>query len=619
MVYQPISNYGIIGNMHTTALIGLNGSIDWFCFPKHDSPSVFAEILDDEKGGYFRIYPLEQVLHSPDHFPPERVASKQFYAPGTNVLITRFLTSYGMGKVTDLMPVGLTETQLGYHSLIRQVRVERGALTFRAECYPAFNYARDSHQTFLTRTGACFQSSDLKLCLDSDIPLQQAENGIYAEFTLREGETATFIFQEAQSKEKAGSSFDQAQLKFAYDQTIQYWRRWLLQCKYKGRWREMVERSTLVLKLLTYEPTGAIIAAPTCGLPEEVGGERNWDYRYTWIRDAAFTLYGFLRLGFTQEAAQFMQWIESLCHDCTELGALQIVYGIDGRTELKEETLDHLKGYRNSYPVRLGNAAYQQLQLDIYGELMDAVYLYNKYGSPISYEFWNYLRGILNWVSENWQRKDQGMWEVRSEAQHFVYSKVMCWVALDRGIRLAEQRSLPMDHNRWLEVRDQIYEEIMTQGWDEELGTFVQYYGGQTIDASNLIMPLVFFLAPNDPRLLKMLKVVQRSPEAGGLSSGGLIHRYHTEHSEDGLNGEEGTFSMCTFWFIEALARAGRVDSQHLDEAYLLFEKTLSHANHLGLFAEEISINGQALGNFPQAFTHLALISAAWNLDKALG
>jgi GH15 family glucan-1,4-alpha-glucosidase len=295
------------------------------------------------------------------------------------------------------------------------------------------------------------------------------------------------------------------------------------------------------------------------------------------------------------------------------------MYGIDGRHTLTEEILDHLEGYKGSRPVRVGNGAYNQLQLDIYGELMDSVYLYNKYGSPISYDLWNHLRRLITWVCDNWQRKDEGIWEVRGGQQHFLYSKLMCWVAVDRALRLADKRSFPADRNRWLKVRDQIYEEIMLRGWSAKRQAFVQHYGSESLDAANLIMPLVFFISPTDPRMLKTLDATNCSPENGGLVSNSLVYRYNVKDTTDGLRGEEGTFNICTFWLVEALTRAGRHDRARLDDARFMFEKMLGHANHLGLYAEETGHSGEALGNFPQAFTHLALISAAFNLDRALG
>jgi GH15 family glucan-1,4-alpha-glucosidase len=409
-----------------------------------------------------------------------------------------------------------------------------------------------------------------------------------------------------------------AETQEVFERTVDYWHRWLSKCTYTGRWREMVYRSALTLKLMTFEPTGAIIASPTCSLPESIGGGRNWDYRYTWIRDSAFTLYGLLRIGFTEEAQAFMKWLEARAGEVKAVGTLQIVYGIDGRHNLKEQTLDHLDGYRGSRPVRIGNGAYAQLQLDIFGELFDSLYLYNKHVMPISYDVWIRLRHGLDWLCDNWQQPDEGIWEVRGGRRHFVYSKLMCWVAMDRGIRLADKRSFPADRDRWQRVRDQIYEDIMSKGWSQNRQAFVQHYDGDSLDASNLIMPMVFFMAPSDPRMLSTLHAINRSPKEGGLVSDGLVYRYDSETGEDGLKGGEGTFTMCSFWLVEALTRAGYVDGAKLTEARLLFERMLGHANHLGLYAEEIGGSGEALGNFPQAFTHFALISAAFNLDRAL-
>ena len=609
MPYLPIENYGIIGDTRTVALAGMNGSIDWLCFPRFDSPSVFAAILDQKKGGHFKISPVEK-----------EITHKQFYWPETNVLITRFLSADGVGEITDYMtapePGGRDEHQ---HQLFRRVNMVRGTMSFRMECFPAFNYARDKHELEMSMEGASFYSPGLSLGLSSNFLLEQKGNGTVREFTLQEGQTAIFILQEIEPGAGCAACLSEGEAEEVFIKTVEYWRRWISKCTYTGRWREMVHRSALLLKLLTYEPTGAIVAAPTCSLPEAVGGERNWDYRYTWIRDAAFTLYGLLRIGFTEEAAQFMQWLEGRSHELNPDGSLQIMYRIDGNQSLTEETLDHLEGYKGSRPVRMGNSAYNQLQLDIYGELMDSVYLYNKYGSPISYELWTHLRHLVGWVCENWQKPDEGIWEVRGGRQHFLYSKLMCWVALDRALRLADKRSFPADRDRWLKCRDQIYEEIMTRGWSSKRQAFVQHYGSDSLDAANLMMPLVFFLSPTDPRMLKTLDAINRSPASGGLVSNSLVYRYNPQETADGVGGEEGTFNICTFWLVEALTRAGKVDPARLDEARLMFEQMLGYANHLGLYAEQTGHRGEALGNFPQAFTHLALISAAFNLDKALG
>ncbi len=607
MAYQPIENYGVIGDTQTAALVGRDGSIDWFCYPRFDSPSVFGALLDDNKGGYFRIGP-----------EGEDVAYKQLYWPETNVLITRFLSPDGVAEITDYMSIGMDATAAETRQLVRQVEMVRGTMPLKLECCPAFNYGRDVHQTSVFDEGAAFEAPGLSLGLASPVPLQQNQRGVTAELKLEEGQRVVFVLRALPPGCGCGLTFSDQEGLADFKRTIDYWRRWISRCTYAGRWREVVYRSALVLKLLTYSPTGAIVAAPTCGLPEAVGGPRNWDYRYTWIRDAAFTLYALLRIGLTGEATQFMDWIEARCRELEPDGSLQIMYGIDGRHRLEEETLDHLEGYRGSRPVRIGNAAYTQLQLDTYGELMDSIYLYNKYGSPISYEMWCALRELINWTCNNWTREDEGIWETRGGKRHFVYSKVMSWVALDRALRLAEKRSFPTDREKWLKVRDRIYEDIMAKGWSPERQAFVQYYGSESLDASNLIMPLVFFMAASDPRMLKTLDAIYKPPSRGGLVSNNLVYRYNLKDGGDGLPGEEGTFNICTFWLVEALTRAGLSDRARLEEARLIFERMLGYANHLGLYAEETGQSGEALGNFPQAFTHLALISAAYNLNRAL-
>ncbi|MBE0536036.1 MAG: glycoside hydrolase family 15 protein [Phycisphaerae bacterium] len=605
-MYRPIESYGLIGNMRTAALVGGDGSMDWLCLPHFDSPSVFAAILDDRKGGRFQITAVDKAIHS-----------RQFYWPETNVLVTRFLCPDGVAELVDFMPVGGSSHSEGT-LIVRTITGMSGELAVRVTCHPAFNYGRDAHEVVVTPRGVCFHAPGQSLGLATDIPLKRDGTGVSGEFRLAEGQSAVFVMQSVEQGGGCGLPFSEAQAKDQFHRTIAFWRRWLAHCSYTGRWREMVHRSALVLKLLTFEPTGAIVAAPTCSLPEALGGSRNWDYRYVWIRDAAFTVYALMRIGFREEATHFMQWVEDRCRQANPDGSLQLMYTIDGRPEMPESVLGHFEGYAGSHPVRIGNAAHEQLQIDMYGELMDSVYLYNKYGSPISYDLWQSLVKTLDWVCENWHRPDTGIWEFRGEPRHFVYSKLMSWVALDRGVRLADKRSFPADRQRWLQVRDMIYREIHDKGFSATTNAFVQTYGGEALDAANLIMPLVFFMSPTDPRMLGTIDAIRTPVRRGGLTSGGLVYRYHPAQEIDGLEGEEGTFNICSFWLIEALTRAGRTDPARLDEARLMFERMMSHANHLGLYAEQIGPCGEALGNYPQAFTHIALISAAFNLDRAL-
>lgn len=598
MPYLPIENYGVIGDLHTVALVGQNGSIDWLCCPHFDSPSVFGALLDDQKGGRFQIYPTDEM-----------VKSTQLYLPDTNILITRFFTSSGVAEITDFMPIDEGGERTWQHRLVRQVSVVHGTMGFKMVCEPAFNYARTKHSIELQEHGAVFRTDELTLGLATGQPLTIKDNSIIGEFSLNDNQVTTFLLHRVEKGGICDSCLEAAESQSLFDATVAYWRKWISKCTYQGRWREMVYRSALVLKLLTFAPTGAIVAAPTTSLPEVVGGGRNWDYRYTWIRDASFTCYALLSLGFDSEASQFMSWIQKRCGELENGSGLQVMYGIDGRSELKEETLDHLSGYNNSKPVRIGNGAYNQLQLDIYGELTDAIYLYNKYAEIISYDQWNALRKLMNWLAANWQRPDDGLWEVRSGKQHFVYSKVMTWVAFDRALRIARHRGLPAEKRVWEENRNKAYEEIMTKGWSEKRQAFVQYYGSDHLDASNLLMPLVKFIGPTDPR---MLSTLDRTLEE--LTYDSLVYRYDTGGgAKDGLEGKEGTFSLCSFWLVECLTRAGR-----LDEARLKLEKMFSYSNHLGLYAEEIGTSGEMLGNYPQAFTHLSLISAAYNLDRRL-
>jgi GH15 family glucan-1,4-alpha-glucosidase len=609
MGYQPIENYGIIGNMRTAALVGMNGSIDWYCSPNFDSPSVFGAILDDEKGGRFQIGPVAEC-----------VKSRQFYWPSTNILVTRFLHEDGIAELEDFMPVGLPPESKWYHHLYRRVRCVRGTVKVRMVCKPAFDYGRESHEVKLHGNGATFHSTKqtLHLCCGESLR-REGDRGVVAEFELEEGKSHVFTVSDEPVTGEAPCPASESEGEELFRHTVKFWHRWLSHSTYRGRWRERVERSALVLKLLTFEPTGAIIAAPTTSLPEVIGGPRNWDYRYSWLRDAAFTVYAFVRIGFMEEAAGFVRWMQNYVAQNVRPGEkLPSMFSIYGNPELPEKELTHWEGYKKSKPVRIGNDAYRQYQSDIYGELMDSLYLYNKYVLPISYDFWTRIRHRLDWVCENWRNPDEGVWEMRNRQEHFVYSKLMNWVALDRGIRLADKRSFPSNRDRWVRDRDSIYEEVMTRGWSEKRRAFTQFYGSEDLDASVLIMPLVFFMAPSDPRMLSTIKAILKNPKEGGLVSDGLVYRYPPEPRIDGLPGEEGTFNMCTFWLVESMTRAGMADPEMLNQARLLFERMMGYANHLGLYAEQTSSQGEALGNFPQAFTHLALISAAFNLDRTL-
>ena len=595
--YLPIAEHGVIGDLHTVALVGTDGTIDWYCPLRFDSPSVFAAILDRRKGGRWRISPtsVEGTV-------------KQLYFPDTNVLITRFLTPTGVGEVQDFMPVeGAVETHR--HRLVRRVLCVRGEMRFRIVVDPRFDYARAEHRTSLHETGAMFEAEGLTLALHSSVPLELTRDGAVGEFPLSPGESTSFVLESCLPGD-VPHVYSENEARRLFEATVAYWRRWVAQSRYGGRWRETVHRSALVLKLLTYEPSGAMVAAPTTSLPEQIGGPRNWDYRYTWIRDTAFSLYALLRLGFTHEAAGFMDWLTDRFRERVghESGPLQIMYAVDGSAEIPEEELGHLEGYRSSGPVRIGNGAADQLQLDIYGELIDSVYLFNKYATPISHGAWSDLARIVEWVCENWDQADEGIWETRGGRQHFTFSRLMSWVAVERAIRMARQRGLPAEIPRWSAVRDDIYHQVMDRGWNADRGAFVQHYGSDVLDASVLLMPLTKFIAPTDPLWLSTLDAISEE-----LVSDSLVYRYNVEASPDGLRGTEGTFSICTFWYVDALARSGR-----LEDARLTLEKMSTYANHLGLYSEEIGLTGEQLGNFPQAFSHLALINAAMNLDYQL-
>ena len=582
MDFEPIEDYGVIGNMRSIALVGSHGSIDFFCFPRFDSPTVFAALLDPEKGGLFCIQP---------ELDGER--SKQLYLPDTNILVTRFLSDHGIAEITDFMPILRNDVP---NQLIRMVRLIQGQVTFKLECRPRFDYARRSHLAVERNGNVVFRPQGeelIPMVLQASIPLALKGDDVATSFVLKAGEQALFLFSEECSE--TDHPLDEQLVDRRFTETVEFWRKWSGKSRYSGRWRETVSRSALTLKLMQDHEYGSFVAAPTFGLPEHPGGERNWDYRYTWLRDSSFALYAMMRLGYVDEAQMFQTWLASLFDYQSQQGPLQVLYGIDGRHQVPEFTLDHLRGYMDSRPVRIGNAAYSQLQLDIYGEMMDANYLANKYGEAISHDGWLAMKRMLGWLAKNWDRPDDGIWEIRGGRQNFLHSRVMCWVAFDRAIRLAEKRSLPGPLDWMVQARDAIADEIHDKFWSEKRQAFVQREGSDDLDAAVLLMPLMRFISPTDPRWLSTLKAIEEE-----LTVDTLVYRYKTETGLDGLRGDEGAFTG------------------ELDKARLLFEKMLGYANHVGLYSEELGRSGQHLGNYPQALTHLALISAATYLDRAL-
>lgn len=591
--YEPIENYGVIGNLHTVALISKKGSIDFMSYTRFDSPTVFAALLDADKGGHFSIDPIL-----------DNIVYKQLYLPDTAILITRYLSDQGVAEVMDFMPINSLEANC---AIIRKVTTIRGKIDYKMHCCPRFDYARATHTTTTISGGVTFKGNDelnSTLHILSDAELEVKNGDVSSSFTLKERESVYFILESTEHKEQRSSSLTEY-IEESYKDTMDFWQKWVEKSNYRGRWMEMVNRSTITLKLLTSFRFGSVVAAATFGLPESIGGKRNWDYRYTWIRDASFTMYVFLKLGFMDEAAAFLKWIQRQCVK----GRLQLMYAVDGRTDLQEYCLEHWEGYMGSKPVRIGNQAHVQFQLDVYGELLDTIYLFNSYGGEITYGFWQEIAQQVEIVTEKWREPDHGIWEIRNDKKEFLYSRLMCWVAMDRAIKIAENRSFPYDRERWETVRNEIFQSIYDEFWNEEVQSFVQYKGTTAIDASALMMPLRNFISPVEGKWVKTMHAI-----ANELRVDVLIYRYNNMLTHvDGLTDPEGTFSMCSFWFVECLAKGG-----HVEKARELFEKMLSYTNHLGLFSEEIGAKGEQLGNYPQAFTHLGLISAALTLNELL-
>jgi GH15 family glucan-1,4-alpha-glucosidase len=604
--YPLIADHGLIGNMQTAALVTTDGTIDWFCAPRFDSPSIFGCLLDHDQGGHLRTRPTVDVF-----------TQQQLYYPDTAILVTRFLTEAGVGEVIDFMPVAANSTVASdRQQLVRMIRCVRGEMTFAVEIAPRFDYGRESHQTHVSEDGVVFQGARNALSLSvvrepDDARLARVElvqEDLQLELTLSAGQMRGLVLETGEARPPRQVRV--AEVWRLFDETVRFWRSWLAQSSYTGRWRETLQRSAITLKLMTYAPSGGLVAAPTAALPEQVGGERNWDYRYTWVRDASFSVYALLGLGFTEEAAALGRWMRDRISDQVggEGGPLNIMYRVDGSSDLVEEVLPHWEGYRGSSPVRIGNGAADQLQLDIYGEALDSFYFADQRGLEAGYQGWRRISDILGWLADNWNQPEEGIWETRGGRQDFTYGRLMSWVAFDRGIRLSDRHGRPAPVDRWRAERDAVYDQIMAAGWNEDRQAFVQHPKTNVLDSSLLRMTSVGFISPKDPMWASTLDAMEHE-----LVTDSLVYRYDPGASPDGLRGSEGTFSLCTFAYVDSLARAGQ-----LEKARNTFEKMLTYANHLGLYSEEIALTGEQIGNFPQAFTHLALIDAALTLDRQL-
>ncbi|MCH8474662.1 MAG: glycoside hydrolase family 15 protein [Opitutales bacterium] len=597
--YPPIEDYGIIGDLWTVALVGNGGSLEYLCFPHFDSPSLFAAHVDRKKGGRWQIEPLLDDFRE-----------KKLYLPDTNILLARFLSQEGIAEISNYMVVDQDDPH--EQALVRRVKCVHGEVSFRMHFQPAFNYGRTSHRVTKENDQALIfhteESDGLRILLQGTTGLAIKDGVGYAEFCLKAGEKITFVMQEAPEEGRLPVR-DQGYSIESFKKTSDYWRKWISRCSYDGRWREAVHRSALALKLLTSREHGSILAAPCFGFPNEIGGERNWDYRYTWSRDASFTTYAFLRLGYTEEANGFMQWLQKRIDEWDGESDWETMFCLDGQALSGETQLTHFEGYQKSQPVRIGSTNHSQRQLDVFGELMDAVYLFDKYGPQISHRLWQGVHKMVDFVLQHWSDPDASIWEVRSGNREFLFSRVMCWVALDRAIRLANKRGLPAPLEKWRSCRDEIYQSVFQKFWNEDRRAFVQFKGAKALDASSLIMPLVRFISPEDPQWQSTLQAI-----VNDLVEDSLVYRYRVgEAFSDELEGGEGTFSICSFWLVECISRSG-----DLPKARYLFEKMLGYASPLGLFSEQLGPRGEFLGNVPQAFTHLAMISAAFDLDRRL-
>ena len=603
--FRRIADYGLLADCNSAALVDRAGSISWLCLPRYDSPAVFARILDPD-GGHWSITPIGSFR------------SERRYLPGTLVIETTFVTETGSVKLVDALAFGEGERkhQLGLaapHLLLRLLEGVIGEVELRLELAPRPEYGLVKPLFRQTETGGRTFGGPNQVVISLPIETQLEDSTLTGTLTVAAGEHRWFALQWAPPEGPAPEPLAPERIADRVGDTIEAWRSWETEHDiYEARHRELVRLSSRVLKGLTYKPTGAIVAAPTTSLPETVGGERNWDYRYAWIRDASLTLEALYIGACSDEAGDFVSFMTSSAGGRAGERSLQIMYGIGGEHDLSERELAHLRGWRDSAPVRVGNGAWGQTQLDVYGELLNSLYLYREQLGELHPEIQRFVADLANTAGRRWREPDAGMWEMRGEPRQHVSSKVLCWVALDRAVLLAPQLGEHADVESWGTQRDQIREAVLTRGWSEARQAYAQSFGSDELDAAQLLMPILGFLPATDERMRSTIEAI-----AADLTQDGLVLRYRNEEglNADGLSGEEGTFVICSFWLVSALAKAGE-----LDRAEALFDKVVSFANDLGLLAEEIdTASGELLGNFPQAFSHVGLITAAWEIDKARG
>jgi GH15 family glucan-1,4-alpha-glucosidase len=586
-----IEDYGFIGDTHTGALVGINGSIDWLCTPRFDSDACFAALLGTEKNGCWKISPTDAIIRASHRYRGDSL-----------ILETIFETATGEVRVIDFMP-----PKGRYRDVVRVVEGVRGWVNLESKLIVRFDYGMTIPWVKRTDGGTEAIAGPNGLVLRCDVPTFGEDLSTVARFSVGEDERKSFVLTWYPSHHPVPEAISADQ---SLAETEEYWREWSSRCTYRGEWREAVMRSLITLKGLTYAPTGGIVAALTTSLPEKIGGVRNWDYRFCWLRDATFTLYSLMQAGYAEEAAAWSHWLlRAVAGDPAQL---QIMYGVAGERRLTEVQLPHLPGYENSAPVRIGNAASEQLQLDVFGEVMDATHLAREMKIDCDPAYWHLQRHLVDYVEANWTQPDEGIWEIRGPRRHFTHSKVMAWVAIDRAVRAVEEFGLDGPADRWRALRDTIHTEICDKGYHPERGAFTQYYGSDKLDAAILMMPLVGFLPATDERMASTIRLIEKE-----LVFRGYVARYHPEESGnvDGLPPGEGSFLPCSFWLVDCLHLMGRED-----EARAMFERLLSIRTPLGLIAEEYeTTRGRQVGNFPQAFTHVGLINTARNLSTRMG